>query len=338
MNDSRLGVACDAPVAPANLPPCMAGKTICQNGTVTCDGAVGPQANVCGQPSRDCATSGIFNGDCPSGFSCFEGNCAAPCGGGEFPCPGGFICKHDATSNMDFCISDACSKLTCPAGQLCQLDANGVASCFNPCDSITCPSGFRCKEGLCIDDSCLTFGCPDGEVCVNAQCKTDPCFGVTCDVNSYCSQDTGTCVRACVGPCPSGEECVDGECTADPCAKTKCIAGQACMVTNGVGMCVADQCAGAGCNLGSACCGGACIQDPCAGVACPGGSACSLTSACNPTCIAETPDKIVGAGGGGFACDVAGGVGARTQVASSPWLLALLGGWLLLRRRRAANS
>ena len=332
-NDSRINKDCDAPVAPADLPPCKPGKTACQNGQVVCNGAVTPQPNVCGEASRDCQTAGVFNGNCPSGFMCFEGTCAAPCGGGEFPCPGGFICKRDATSNLDFCVSDACTKITCPAGSFCHLDDQGMASCNDPCAGVTCPQSFRCREGLCVDDSCKTFGCPDGELCIGTECKPDPCFNVTCDAGQYCSPQTGNCVFACVGPCPNGEECIDGMCVSDPCSTTKCLAGQTCMVSSGVGVCVADICSGIGCNPGATCCGGACIEDPCAGVSCPAGATCVLTSACDPACVASASEKIVGAGGGGFACDVAS-VGGRPASEQGLWLLVAAAAWLVARRRR----
>jgi hypothetical protein len=338
VNDSRLNQPCDQPMAPANLPPCKAGTTICQNGTIACQGAVTPQPNVCGEASRDCETSGVFNGNCPSGFMCFDGTCAAPCSTGEFPCPGGFVCKHDDVSNMDFCISDACAKVTCPKGQICKLDDKGNASCFDPCSAVTCPSGLRCNNGLCVDDSCLTFGCPDGQICVNGGCSADPCFDVVCDMNEYCSPSSGKCVRACQGQCPPSQQCVDGDCTEDPCAALHCGADQACLVSNGVGMCVMAECGTDTCGSGLACCGGMCVQDSCAGIQCPAGAKCSYTAECNPTCIADAPDKIVGAGGGGFTCDVAGGVGGRTPLAANGyWLLLALGAWLVRRRRSATR-
>jgi hypothetical protein len=239
---------------------------------------------------------------------------------------------------MDFCISDACAQTTCPNGQICQLDANGVAACIDPCSGVTCPSGYRCSQGLCIDDSCLNFGCPDGELCINSMCQPDPCANVMCDANEYCSPETGTCVKACLGPCPNGEQCVDGMCDSDPCSMLHCAEDQSCFVTNGVGMCVTNQCLGVGCTVGLACCGGTCITDPCGTIACPGASKCVLTSSCTPACVAETPEEIVGAGGGGFACDVAGGLGARAQVSHNAyWLLLAVGAWLLTRRRRDAR-
>ncbi len=333
-NDTRLGKDCDAPVAPANLPPCKAGTSICVNGQVACDGAVKPDSNVCGQPSRDCQTAGVFNGNCPAGFECYDGTCASPCGAGEFPCPGGFVCRMNSATGSSLCVSDACTKITCPMGQFCQLDDQGNAVCNDPCKNVECPQDYRCKEGLCVDDSCRTFGCAEGQVCQGTNCIPDPCFNKICDVDQYCAPDSGNCVRACVGPCPTGETCVDGECSGDPCASKKCASGQACFISLGIATCVVDQCSLSGCDPDSVCCGGSCAVDQCKNIGCPGGSKCQVNTSCAPYCQADEPEQVVGAGGGGFACDV-GGLGvARGTTGGGGWIVIVVLGLFLARRQK----
>src|SRR5262249_11656066 len=82
------------------------------------------------------------------------------------------------------------------------------------------------------------------------------------------------------------------------------------------------------------CCGGGCVEDPCSLVHCPGSTKCVVDSACKAGCEAGAlppKDQIVGAGGGGFACDVGGP--SRAEGALWLGLLALFGLVLRLRRR-----
>jgi hypothetical protein len=324
VNDPALMMPCDVPAPPNDKPPCKAGTPFCINGMVQCMGAVTPIPNVCGQPATDC--TGNPSMDCPPGSTCVQGMCLTPCGSGEFPCPGGFVC--DTTNNL--CIPDACEKANCPAGTNCVIDMNGMAQCQDPCANINCPSGFRCQNGACVDDTCVTFGCPDGQICAGTPpaCVDNPCANVTCDSTQYCSN--GNCVPLCPATCMMGERCVDGMCQTDPCANVHCSAGQVCAVTNGVGMCVSNMCLGTQCGINQICCGGACNDDPCKLIKCPDGIVCAVDGACNATCSAPPSapkDQIVGAGGGGFSCAMGG-----RGVDGAPWLLLLLLA-LLLRRR-----
>jgi MYXO-CTERM domain-containing protein len=88
-----------------------------------------------------------------------------------------------------------------------------------------------------------------------------------------------------------------------------------------------------GCGLLQTCCGGSCISDPCNTLHCPEDTHCTLNSACAPSCEtnpASPKDQIVGAGGGGFGCAVAG---SDTSSTASAWLLLLCFGALVARRR-----
>jgi MYXO-CTERM domain-containing protein len=326
------GVACDIPVPPADKLPCKPGATVCVAGNLVCQGAVGPMPNQCNGVSTDCTGMPNTNGNCPTGFQCYQGNCVAPCQSGEFPCPGGYACQ----SSTMLCIPDECAKITCPKGFNCSLDAAGMASCTDPCDNVSCPTGYLCKVGVCVDASCRTQGCPSGEVCVATgtnmfDCQPDPCADVICPDGQFCAG--GGCVAACAGPCPKGQFCDKGQCAPEPCA-TPCIAGQVCSVVDGAPVCVDNQCQ-FGCGFGQACCGGSCVADQCEHLHCPEDTHCTLTTACNATCETnpQSPkDQIVGAGGGGFGCSV----GGHESAPSLAWLF-LVGGALLLRRRRAGE-
>ncbi len=328
-----VGVSCDAPVPPADQPPCKAGLTVCVAGMIDCEGAVGPQPNQCNGISTDCTGTTNTNGNCPSGFQCYQGNCVQPCTAGEFPCPGGFICQP----STNLCVPDVCAKANCPKGDTCSVDASGAAQCIDPCATVTCPATYICQLGVCVDGSCRTQGCPDGEICVNdpvagANCQMDPCANVTCTGDEFCQN--GQCVPICKGPCASGQFCQDGKCVDDPCGGVNCQEGQSCNVTNGVGVCVENECIG-GCNSGQACCGGSCIADPCVSLHCPSDTHCSVNASCAGFCEtnpAGATDQVVGAGGGGFSCAVSGPASAPNSAA---WLLLVFGALALRRRRRA---
>jgi len=350
LQDPRVGVVGGAPCQPLTplpgtsfpaggpAPPCDPGKTACVNGAVVCQGRVGPEPNLCDGISRDCSGQPNSNGNCPTGFVCYDGNCVSPCGGGEFPCPGGFVCVNG------LCINDGCTKLNCPPGQFCRVGTDGTAKCEDPCMNVTCPANYRCKDGVCVDDSCRTFGCPTGQRCDGTPptCVNDPCYNVTCETGKYCNPAAGGCVDPCPEMCPPGQACVAGTCQGNPCAGLNCRSIETCVVTNGTGMCVENLCRNDDCGNLKACCGGTCIDDPCVGLACPDGSSCTLDSSCRAQCaINATPPKveIVGAGGGGFSCAVAvGGAMPSGEGAGRGLGLALLGlaivGLALRRRAR----
>ncbi|MGZ3438062.1 MAG: MopE-related protein, partial [Polyangia bacterium] len=272
-----VGVPCMVPIPPVDKPPCKAGTTVCIAGGIVCQGAVGPMPNQCNGISTDCTGNPNTNGNCPTGFQCYQGNCVAPCQPGEFPCPGGYACDLNTNScdmngnHVGCCVPDACTQITCPLGFNCKLDAQGMASCIDPCTTVTCPASYICKLGACVDGSCRTQGCPDGQVC-KAQsdntfaCEPDPCADVTCGMNQFCQ--AGVCVGACAGPCPNGQYCNQGQCVPNPCAHTPCVEGQVCRVQGGVAVCVENQCQ-FGCNIGQACCGGECVADGCENLHCP---------------------------------------------------------------------
>ncbi len=92
-NDPNLGVACDAPTAPNDQPPCAPGKMICKSGKPTCDGSVTPGTEVCDGIDNDCNGDVDQPNPCPGDLVCKDGMCLGKCQGGEFPCPGGETCQ-----------------------------------------------------------------------------------------------------------------------------------------------------------------------------------------------------------------------------------------------------
>jgi len=91
-NDPAVGVICEEPVPPQDQPPCKAGTTVCHSGMIVCEGAIGPEAEICDGIDNDCDGIPDQPDPCPGETVCDKGVCVAPCGTGEFPCPGGFTC------------------------------------------------------------------------------------------------------------------------------------------------------------------------------------------------------------------------------------------------------
>ncbi len=329
-NDNRLGQPCGNPqMLP---PPCKAGKTICQNGMVVCQGAVGPGMEVCDGADNDCDGTPDNGAICPPQFVCYMGNCDPLCQQGEFPCPGGY--SPVMANGMCICVADKTCDPPCANGQVCDPQ---TGQCIDPCSKVSCPAGLKCVGGSCY--GCEKFGCAEQcKRCDKAShlCVDDKCCNANCKATEFCDPATGMCVPTCANGCPGGQICVDGMCAPDPCSGKHCPEGQTCDPKTGD--CRADPCASMTCGANLVCCAGQCMGDPCIATNCPQGTVCHVGAfTCATSCDVPPPvnpkdrDQVVGAGGGGFACSAS--PGSRDGTATLALAFAALA-LAALRRRR----
>ena len=334
IDDDPAGVGLDCGNFP---PPCEPGKTRCISGGIQCVGGVTPTTEICNNLDDDCDGNVDENNPCANG-TCIDGQCAAPCQGGEFPCPQGYMCDTDS----QLCVLDPCFGVICPPNQAGEAMTCSVGVCVTACslrvDANACPAGSVCRpsDGLCVPDNCLFFPahCSAGQFCDSAGvCQSDPCAGVHCpDADQFCR--AGDCVLSCADThCASGEECHDGICHANGCG-TDCGVGNVCNTSTG--MCVGDPCAHITCSMATEVCDpatGHCAPNPCEGVDCPGDQICRHGDCFNrpvlPTPDASPENEILATGGGG--CSVA--AGQRGAGASSLLWFGLAGAVVLVVRR-----
>jgi hypothetical protein len=189
----------------------------------------------------DACSANNPTGACPSGETCYRGNCRDD----------GLFCSQARPSGLcsiegDVCLDGACVD----EDDVCSSEnTNGLCSgtlqCINgqcavdePCASDTpqgyCPEGESCVDGTCIDDddrcsdSNPTGDCPQDERCLEGTCV---------DEDTFCSSENPN------GECPGDEDCVNGQCV-DP-NNTQCSA------SNPTGSCPGDE----------TCQGGVCVAD-----------------------------------------------------------------------------
>ncbi len=318
---------------------CEFGTTECVNGDLDCIGYLGPSPEICDGLDNDCDGVGDDLATCPDvANACHAGQCVVPCGPGEFPCPGGFICEllPNVPVPGNYCVADPCNGVSCGPDEACDPTTGG---CRNLCDGVTCRTGEECRAGFCLDCFDLPSRCLPGELCVAdgegvGQCEDNPCDPNPCSAEEVCID--GACSGSCAGGCPSGQECVGGACVDDPCDNVTCGPSQVCDPTDGT--CVASRCEGVQCNPGEICVAttGACIPDPCVQTNCPMGQVCTVDPGGRPVCdVPDAPDNVlVTAAGGG--CSTGGATdGGLTWLGLLGLGLAVLG---RRRRRRAARG
>ncbi|MCU0692319.1 MAG: DUF4114 domain-containing protein [Polyangiaceae bacterium] len=286
---------------------CSFGTMQCRNGVVECVQNERSVSEACNGVDDDC-NGLVDDGDlCEEGKVCYKGTCVPLCGGGEFRCPGAFVCDDGV------CVDPDCFGVTCPEGEVC---VNG--ECRGACDDVKCPHGQVCRAGTCVD----------------------PCKPVVCDSDYVC--ELGVCVLKCTcGQCVDTLVCdeVSERCVPDGCLGVTCQPGYHC--TTG-GIC-ADDCQGASCPAGEACAQGACTEQELdagsggsGGVFVDGGAV--DASADGSAGGAGVADGAAGSGGGlsgapgGVALGDAGGCGCRVGGARGPHPV----GWVLLAALLAA--
>jgi MYXO-CTERM domain-containing protein len=95
-DDPQINIACDAPKAPNDQPPCKAGLEICRGGKPVCDGALGPKDETCDGIDNNCDGMVDEQAPCPTKTDkCIAGSCRTVCQGNEFKtCPGGLVCSQ----------------------------------------------------------------------------------------------------------------------------------------------------------------------------------------------------------------------------------------------------
>jgi MYXO-CTERM domain-containing protein len=143
VNDDWWHDPCDTPPEGNDKPPCKPGQLVCKNGEKFCEGAVGPRPEVCDLKDTDCDGEADPLAACPGSDACVEGVCVEPCRGGEFPCPGGYVCQA-VQGGKKYCLPTTCGAVECPPGASCRdgkctLDGTGGEG--NEGGSASTPSG-----------------------------------------------------------------------------------------------------------------------------------------------------------------------------------------------------
>ncbi len=250
---------------------CSPGQYECVGGNLICNGAVGPQDEICDGRDNDC--DGDIDEDDPGGGATCgisdQGECrlgVIHCVAGQLTCDGAIGPRTEDCDCLDNdCDGDIDEDAVCPPGSQC-LDCECRITCRE--GEFQCPGGMSCQDGYCIPTPCYGVDCPEGQVCRDGDC-VDVCSLIHCDDNETCVD--GRCVENnCYGlGCPEGQICRNAQCSDDPCADVTCGERQFCRE----GQCI-DTCEHVVCPEGQSCKDGRCEPDPCLDIDCDWGTRC----------------------------------------------------------------
>ena len=281
--NSQCSNPCDSPntCGPNALCSVSGHRAVC-----SCpQGLTGDPKRGCRHPLQTCS-SPI---QCPKGYKCVGGTCAATC----------------SSSNDNCLLNEVCVKGSCRP--LCNSAAD-------------CSEGYICKDRFCVAGCSSDSQCGSGEACINSQCS-NPCLTSSCGECAECSVTNhqafcscpasttgnpsqgclpityscrkssdcergdkctdGVCVKPCSSPsqCSCGETCVSGGCRQECTNQLPCPQGHLCKGGTCLPGCTRDN----DCNSKEACISGQC-QDACTNAGCAPTADCRVANH-RPVCL-----------------------------------------------------
>jgi hypothetical protein len=258
-NQGEMRACYPAAIDTLNVGKCKAGSQLCINGMLgTCEGAVMPQNETCGNEGADDNCDGVADNVVNRGAPCSVASNKGACRNGTFECKGAELACITQAPAAESCngVDDDCNGkvdetfdlqtdrancgacgMACTGTDVCcagkcvntQEDENNCGACGA---AHACASGSTCCKGMCVDTmqddtSCGACGtpCATGTTCCGGTCvdmKNDP---------KHC----GSCMTECsMGTQPG---CCDGKCV-DFLSQQNCgRCGQACGVLDGGVVC-----------------------------------------------------------------------------------------------------
>jgi hypothetical protein len=105
-----------------------------------------------------------------------------------------------------YCVINACSAGSCPAGSECFETTDGSTLCLKTCTGTgQCAAGYACHTaGACVP-GCSPGSCDSGQVCNTSTglCEAAPCTPGSCPSGLVCDTASGSCIPdTTTGPGP----------------------------------------------------------------------------------------------------------------------------------------